>query len=93
MIISTNSGVSEYHLVLGELMTDATWMRKFVNDHPDYKHDSVISESITYDLMKKLKDISDGTVVCPELTGRMKSMASLKRLPCPEPSVKKDNQE
>ena len=68
---STSNLSHTIYCALGELMTDATWMRKFINDHPDYKHDSIISESITYDLMKKLKDISEGTVVCPELTGRI----------------------
>ena len=73
-------------------MTTAAWTRKFIQSHPDYRHDSVITETITYDLMKTMKDISDGTIPCPELIGRMKSMASLKRQPCPEPSVKKGDE-
>ena len=72
-------------------MTNASWIRKFIREHPDYKHDSYIPESATYDLMKRIKDISEGTVPCPELIGKMKSMASLKRPPCPEPSVKKSD--
>jgi glutamate--cysteine ligase catalytic subunit len=30
----------------GELVTPATWMRNFVRNHPDYKGDSVVSDSI-----------------------------------------------
>jgi glutamate--cysteine ligase catalytic subunit len=31
---------------VGELVTPATWMRKFVRSHPDYKRDSVVSDQI-----------------------------------------------
>ena len=31
---------------VGELITPATWMRNFIRNHPDYKGDSVISDSI-----------------------------------------------
>ena len=30
----------------GELVTPATWMRNFVRNHPDYKEDSVVSDSV-----------------------------------------------
>ena len=30
----------------GELITTATWFRNFVRSHPDYKNDSVVSETI-----------------------------------------------
>ena len=30
----------------GELITPATWMRNFVRNHPDYKNDSVITDTI-----------------------------------------------
>lgn len=35
----------------GSLITTATWIRNFVRDHPTYKHDSVVSQEINYDLM------------------------------------------
>jgi glutamate--cysteine ligase catalytic subunit len=38
----------------GERMTNATWIRQFVHDHPAYNHDSIISHEINYDLMKAL---------------------------------------
>jgi glutamate--cysteine ligase catalytic subunit len=45
----------------GVLMTPATWMRKFVREHPAYKGDSVVSQEIAYDLMMACKDIAEGS--------------------------------
>nr|XP_014339405.1 PREDICTED: glutamate--cysteine ligase catalytic subunit isoform X1 [Latimeria chalumnae] len=53
----------------GELMTMARWMREFVANHPDYKHDSVITDKINYDLTKKCDQISKRLTECPELIG------------------------
>lgn len=36
----------------GTLWTAAKWLRHFVQQHPDYKNDSVVGEGITYDLVK-----------------------------------------
>jgi glutamate--cysteine ligase catalytic subunit len=36
----------------GTSLTPATWMRKFVTGHKDYQSDSVVSESVCYDLIK-----------------------------------------
>ena len=44
-------------LPLGTLITTATWMREFVAKHPEYKHDSVISSGINYDLVKAINDM------------------------------------
>ncbi len=44
-------------LSLGSLLTTATWMREFVAKHPEYKHDSVISSGINYDLIKAVNDM------------------------------------
>ncbi|KAI1614936.1 glutamate-cysteine ligase-domain-containing protein [Exophiala viscosa] len=44
----------------GELLTPATWMRQFVRDHNDYHHDSIVSETVCYDLLKVVKDLGDG---------------------------------
>ena len=51
----------------GELITTATWMRRFVDAHPKYQHDSVVSEEINYDLVKALDGLERGTVRAPEL--------------------------
>lgn len=36
----------------GELQTLAAWMREFISGHPDYKHDSFVSDRIVYDMLK-----------------------------------------
>ncbi|ORX37103.1 glutamate-cysteine ligase-domain-containing protein [Kockovaella imperatae] len=53
----------------GRLVTPANWIRKFITTHPDYKHDSVVSQSITYDLAKAVDEIERGVRPCPELLG------------------------
>ncbi|XP_055786377.1 glutamate--cysteine ligase catalytic subunit-like isoform X2 [Salvelinus fontinalis] len=53
----------------GELMTMAKWMREFVDKHTQYKQDSVITDKINYDLLRKCDSISKGEERCPELIG------------------------
>lgn len=53
----------------GEIFTTASFIRKFVMEHPDYKHDSVVSDTINYDLLKTLKEIQEGKRSCPDLLG------------------------
>lgn len=38
-------------------MTPATWIRHFIVTHPEYKHDSVVSEAINYDLLKAIDEM------------------------------------
>ncbi|KAK6377236.1 glutamate--cysteine ligase [Lithohypha guttulata] len=35
----------------GSLWTNSKWIRHFVREHPEYKHDSAVSEKVTYDLI------------------------------------------
>ncbi|KAJ5227751.1 hypothetical protein N7489_008459 [Penicillium chrysogenum] len=42
----------------GTLWTGARWMREFVAKHPSYKQDSVVSEGITYDLVKAVEEMT-----------------------------------
>lgn len=51
----------------GEYITTATWMRNFVMSHPDYKHDSIITHTINYDLLEACHKISEGLLEVPEL--------------------------
>ncbi|XP_041360661.1 glutamate--cysteine ligase catalytic subunit-like isoform X2 [Gigantopelta aegis] len=51
----------------GELMTTASWMRQFIEKHPSYKHDSVVSERISYDLLTKCDEVSHGKISEPGL--------------------------
>ena len=60
----------------GELLTTAQWIRKFVEVHPEYKQDSVVSESICYDLMNTFDRISRGELGAPQLFGKPTSKTS-----------------
>ncbi|XP_076161965.1 glutamate--cysteine ligase [Ptiloglossa arizonensis] len=53
----------------GELLTTAAWLRKEVISHPEYKSDSVITQRINYDLLKKIQKITTNEISCPELLG------------------------
>ncbi|KAF9924990.1 hypothetical protein FBU30_005154 [Linnemannia zychae] len=72
--IETRCEISKYLELIkkranGTLMTAATWTRHFVQNHPDYKQDSVVSERINYDLVKMIEKINKGEVQVPELLG------------------------
>ena len=54
-------------------MTTASWIRQFLTSHPAYQQDSVVTDEMTFDLIKRMKEISEGTSPCPELTGKLKS--------------------
>ena len=42
-------------------------MREFVQRHPDYKQDSVVTEKINYDLMVACDQVTKGEKTSPEL--------------------------
>ncbi|CAG0895094.1 unnamed protein product [Cyprideis torosa] len=44
----------------GRTLTTASWMRKQVLEHPEYQRDSVVSDSIAYDLIEKCHAVSTG---------------------------------
>ncbi|KHJ47776.1 hypothetical protein D918_01934 [Trichuris suis] len=54
----------------GTLWTLARWMREFVQHHPDYKKDSIVSDNICYDMLNRMHGIQTGTVKCHELLGQ-----------------------
>ena len=41
----------------GQLQTPAAWIRRFITSHPAYKHDSVVSDEINYDLVKAIDEM------------------------------------
>jgi glutamate--cysteine ligase catalytic subunit len=43
----------------GELDTAARWIRNFVDTHPNYKHDSVVDDAITHDLIGSVVAIGE----------------------------------
>lgn len=63
-------------LFSGELFTTARWIRNFVQNHPDYKQDSVVSESINFDLICRCDDITQGRTFDPTLTIQYDSKTS-----------------
>ncbi|XP_058450449.1 glutamate--cysteine ligase [Malaya genurostris] len=65
----------------GELLTTASWIRKQITEHEEYKHDSVVSEHICYDLLTKAKNIQDGVLPCPELLGTNISSKTADHIP------------
>lgn len=76
--VETQCTIKQYlHLIgsraNGTLMTPAAWMRKFVMQHPKYKHDSQLTEEINYDLMWRIHLISSGQIKCPELLHAFKN--------------------
>lgn len=42
----------------GKIMTNAAWIRKFIQSHPAYLKDSVVSELINYDLLMKIQEFT-----------------------------------
>ena len=42
----------------GTLWTGSKWIREFVRSHKEYKGDSVVSEEITFDLVKRVDEIA-----------------------------------
>jgi len=46
----------------GEIPTFATWMREFIENHPDYQNDNVISDKINHDINLVTSEITKGTV-------------------------------
>lgn len=61
----------------GALLTNATWMRHFVSNHPAYKHDSVVTDEIAYDLLWKMTQISHFGEPCPEVLPKVVSKTTL----------------
>jgi len=51
----------------GTYITAATWMRNYVRSHPQYKHDSAVSQEINYDLLVAIDEIERGIREVPEL--------------------------
>lgn len=65
----------------GTLLTTASWIRKEVLNHPDYKKDSVVSDKINYDLLKKAKKIQEGLLPCNELIGCFTNSKTTEEIP------------
>ncbi|KAK0042022.1 glutamate--cysteine ligase catalytic subunit [Biomphalaria pfeifferi] len=63
--VDTRCTVTQYLKLIsmrasGKLVTSARWMRNFVQQHPEYKKDSAVSEPIAYDLLCRIVQIARG---------------------------------
>eukprot|EP00903_Cladosiphon_okamuranus_P014848 g13749.t1 len=70
----TMDTVDQYMILIckrasGELKTTATWIREFVQNHPAYKQDSVVSQETAYDLVMEMKAIGEGEKHSSSLLG------------------------
>ena len=54
----------------GKSWTAAKWQRDFVRNHRDYKKDSVVGESIVYDMLQAVKKMED-PALRKEVAGKM----------------------
>ncbi|KAG8976778.1 hypothetical protein FRC05_003128 [Tulasnella sp. 425] len=55
----------------GSIKTNAKWIRDFVRSHPEYKHDSVVTQAINYDLLKTIDEIERGIRKADDLVARL----------------------
>lgn len=58
----------------GELMTTATWLRKYVQVHPAYTHGSMLNQEIVRDIVDLCGQIVKGTVHVPQLLGEFTNL-------------------
>ena len=72
LVITRDDKIEKYLKLIesranGSLLTLASWIRKFVSEHPEYKKDSYVSERINYDLLLTMNKISNNEIQCPDL--------------------------
>jgi hypothetical protein len=54
-----------YETATGERLTLARWMRQFVDQHPDYAHNSILTKRVMDDLLIRLSRITTGETYEP----------------------------
>lgn len=54
----------------GEVKTGARFIRDFVLNHVDYKHDSIVSNKIAYDLMSSIINMNNDPEERAKLLGK-----------------------
>lgn len=55
----------------GQLLTAASWLRKYVSIHPAYQHDSQLSQAIVVDMMRAVVQIQSGQCEVVQLLGKL----------------------
>lgn len=77
LLSDCRSSTFSLQISIGTLLTNASWVRQFVTNHPSYKQDSVVNDEIAYDLLWKMTKVSTGEELCPEVLPRMSSKTTL----------------
>ncbi|SCM21213.1 gamma-glutamylcysteine synthetase, putative [Plasmodium chabaudi chabaudi] len=72
--LSAKNKINEYIQFIelrckGEISTGASFLRKFILNHPSYEKNSYINNQINYDLCKLISDIGKGEIAPHELLG------------------------
>lgn len=65
----------------GKLLTPASWIRQFVMNHSDYKHDSVVTDTIAYDLVKAISQVSHSHSLLTLLSHRLSNHIHMLNIP------------
>lgn len=55
---------------VGKVQTDARFIRDFVLNHPEYRHDSIVNSKINYDLMSSIVNMSKDAEERAKLLGK-----------------------
>ena len=58
-------------------MTNASWMRHFVMNHPTYNHDSIVHDELTYELLWQITKISVFHEPCPLILSDLHPQSAL----------------
>ena len=58
----------------GQLLTAASWLRKFVEVHPQYEGDSQLRQGVVADLMRTVEQIQSGKIEVTQLLGQLRGV-------------------
>ena len=58
----------------GSLLTAASWLRKFVEVHPEYRGDSQLRQGVVADLMRTVEKIQSGQIEVTQLLGKLRGV-------------------
>lgn len=61
----------------GKIPTNAAFLRSMVANSPQYKHDSIVPESLCYEMCKFAFDVGEGRILVPELYGEHASRVNM----------------
>ena len=61
----------------GQLLTAASWLRKYVSIHPAYQHDSQLTQPVVVDMMRAVVQIQSGQCEVVQLLGKLKAQGGL----------------